>query len=132
MELDNLKVDEVFNLLEEINKRYTAVFGWGLIENNKLINFDDSSFIIKTSGAEDYDLIEDFLNDFEFDLEDGYYEFKFILSYSKAQIGDYPPPNIEVPAYYDFIDAKFEKKASIEDYNTAFNMDTDFNEDLPW
>lgn len=132
MELNNLKVDEVFNLLDEINKRYTAVFGWGLIETNKLVNFDDSSFIIKTSEADDHDLIEKFLNDFDFDLQDGYYEFKFLLSYSEAQIGDYPPPNIEVPAYYDYIDSTFEKKASIEDYNTAFNMDSDFNEDLPW
>lgn len=131
MNLDNLKVDEVFNLLDEINKRYTAVFGWGLIKKNSLINFDDGSFIVQTAGGENSDLIEEFFNEFEFNLEDGYYEFKFLLSYSKPQIGDYPPPNIEVPAYYDYIDASFEKKASIEEYEKAFESDN-IDEDLPW
>lgn len=131
MDLDNLKVDEVFNLLDEINKRYTAVFGWGLIENNSLKDFDEASFIVKTGGDENSDLIEEFFNEFEFDLEDGYYEFKFLLSYSRAQIGDYTPPNIEVPAYYDLIDATFEKKATIEEYKNAFAADNG-DEELPW
>lgn len=131
MEIDKLKIDEVFNLLEQINIRYTAVLGWGVIENNSLKDFDEGSFIVKTSGGENGDLIEEFFKEFEFDLQDGYYEFKFLLSYSKAQIGDYPPPNIEVPAYYDYIDATFEKKASIEEYKNAFTDDSG-DEELPW
>ena len=111
MNLYNLKIDEIFNFIDEINKRYTAVFGWGLIINNELKDFAEDSYILKTSGNEDYNLIEEFFKNFGFDLQDGYYEFKFILSYSKPQIGDYPPPNIEVPAYYDYIDSSFEKKS---------------------
>lgn len=129
--IDNLKIDEVFNLIDEVNKRYTAVFGWGVIINNKLLGFAEDSYILKTSGTEDYDLIESFFKDFEFDLLDGFYEFKFLLSYSKAQIGDYPPPNIEIPAYYDYVDAIFEKKASIEEYNNSLNGDCD-DKELPW
>lgn len=130
MEIDNLKIGAVFNLIDEINKRYTAVIGWGIIENKSLKDFDDSSYIIKTSGGEDGDLIEEFFSEFYFDMEDGFYEFKFLLRYSKPQIGDYPPPNIEIHAYYDFIDATFEKKATVEEYKNTFVDNND--EELPW
>lgn len=116
IDINKLSTKEIFNLIEKLNKTYTVVKGWGLIKDNSIESFDETSYIIECGNGEDCELIEDFFNDFEYELEDGFYEFRFLISYSPAQIGNYPPPNVECEAYYDYCDSIFEMKATIEEY----------------
>lgn len=117
LDLNKLSTVEVFNLIDNINNRFTAIKGWGLIKNNSIEEFDESSYIVESGLNVDNELLEYFFSEFEFDVDDGFYEFRFLLSYSPPQIGNYPPPNIECQAYYDYHDSIFDLKVSIEDYN---------------
>ena len=117
IDLDKLSTAEVFELIDNVNKRFTAIKGWGLIKDKTIEDFDEYSYLIESGVSVDNELIEEFFNDFEYEVEDGFYEFRFLLSYSSAQIGNYPPPNIECPAYYDYHDSIFKLEVSIEEYN---------------
>lgn len=117
IDLNRLSTAEVFELIDKVNKRFTAIKGWGLIKDNSIEDFDECSYVVESGISVDNELIEEFFNEFEYEVEDGFYEFRFLLSYSSAQIGNYPPPNIECQAYYDYHDSIFDLKASIEEYN---------------
>jgi len=117
IDLNKLSTSEIFELIKNLNSRFTAIKGWGLIKDKSIESFDECSYVIECGAVVDNELIEEFFNEFEYDVEDGFYEFRFLLSYSSAQIGNYPPPNIECPAYYDYHDSIFDLKVNIEDYN---------------
>ena len=117
IDLSKLSTAEIFDLIEKLNKRFTAIKGWGLIKDKSIEEFNEGSYVVESGAVIDDELIEDFFNEFEYEVEDGFYEFRFLLSYSSAQIGKYPPPNIECPAYYDYHDSIFKLEASIEEYN---------------
>jgi len=97
---------EQFDFLKEFCKKYTYLVGWGLFElddNEKYIlrGFDGDNHIV-LAGLDNESLIIEAFNEGEYEwrvTEPGFYEFHAILSYSPAQIGDYPPPNIEVAEY---------------------------------
>ena len=40
-------------------------------------------------------------------LKNGHYLLEALLTFSPAQIGDYPPPNVECVAYYNIEFLKF-------------------------
>jgi hypothetical protein len=116
IDLNKLSTKEVFELIDKVNNHFTSIKGWGLIKNNLIEDFDESSYLVESGLQVDEELIQEFFNEFEYNVEDGFYEFRFLLSYSSAQIGNYPPPNIECQAYYDYYDSIFDLKVSLEDY----------------
>lgn len=113
---------EIFNQLNSLTKKYVLVRGiCDLVKNDEgkyiFEKFDDCT-IYESTGNYDEDLMaERFDKETEFEgMEcEGFYKFAALLSYSPAQIGDYPPPNIEVPAYYDLEHIEFELEMSKED-----------------
>jgi hypothetical protein len=123
IDLDKLSTKQVFELIEKVNKRFTAIKGWGLIKDNLIEGFDECSYVVESGVSVDNELIEDFFSEFECEVEDGFYEFRFLLSYSSAQIGNYPPPNIECQAYYDYQDSIFDLKLTIDEYNEGIKED---------
>lgn len=117
IDLSKLSTAEIFELIKKLNSRFTAIKGWGLIKDKSIEDFNECSYVVECGSVIDNELIEEFFNEFEYEVEDGFYEFRFLLSYSSAQIGNYPPPNIECPAYYDYHDSIFKLEVSIEEYN---------------
>ncbi|WP_133944031.1 hypothetical protein [Epilithonimonas xixisoli] len=132
IDLNKLSTKEVFELINALNKRFIAVSGWGFIKDSIITDFDESSYFIESGYSVDHDLIEEFFKEFDYEVEDGFYEFKFLLSYSPAQVGCYPPPNIECHAYYDYVDSIIELKATVEEYKTVIEIDNNHLKELPF
>jgi hypothetical protein len=125
--LNKMDYKEIFDQLNKLTKGFILVRGiCDLIKNNEgkyiFEKFDDYT-IYESTGNYDEDLMaERFDHETEFeDIEcEGFYKFTALLSYSPAQIGNYPPPNIELPAYYDLYYIEFELKFRKEE-NDNFN-----------
>lgn len=115
-DINNLSPSEIFKLVDYLNKNYTIISGWGIIKNGILDYFGEDSFILETSNYGSEELIIDCFKENEFEVEDGFYEFKAMLNYSPAQVGNYPPPNVEISAYYTVEYLEINKKATIEEY----------------
>lgn len=97
---------EIFNTLRLLYEKYSYIKAWGLIEEQengifKLVEFNQDSYIL-CSGKDDSELIIQAFNEYECQVsQPGMYEFEALISYTEAQVGNYPPPNIEVPAYVE-------------------------------
>lgn len=109
-----MEYKEIFDTLKSLTKNYCLIKGWCEIIKT------DAGFVLKDFTDENYvsiaglfadDLImQAFTEEFECDVEkEGIYKFTALLNYSAAQIGDYPPPNIECQEYMtvDYIEYKF-------------------------
>jgi hypothetical protein len=112
---------EIFDQINSLTKRFIVVRGTcDLVktDNNKYVlkEFDDCT-IYESTGNFDQDLMgESFTEEAEFEVEcEGFYKFAALLTYSEAQIGNYPPPNVEVPAYYCLEHIEFILEMSIEE-----------------
>jgi len=71
IDLNKLSTKEVFELIEKLNNRFTAIKGWGLIKDKIIEDFDECSYLIESGVSVDNELIEEFFNEFEYDVEDG-------------------------------------------------------------
>jgi hypothetical protein len=81
-------------------------------------------------GYFDYDEVKEELQEYLSEkLTVGFeYTGYCLLEYNSAQIGNYEPPNVEVPAYWEVVDSKFEEGCEI--FNTDYaEYDPD---DLPF
>lgn len=112
---------EKFDLINSLTKSFIVVRGiCDLVKtnNDKYVfkEFDDCT-IYESTGNFDEDLMaESFTEEAEFEAEcEGFYKFAALLTYSEAQIGYYPPPNVEVPAYYCLEHIEFELEMSKEE-----------------
>lgn len=102
---------ELFDHLHKLQKSHSTVSGFVVIdtddEGDKEVIFNESN-VIPMFGLIDEEEAADNLKDSEVfkDLEDGCYHFQALLTFNSAQIGDYEPPNIEVPEHYcvDYIE----------------------------
>ena len=99
---------EIFEQLKALTEEYTLVYGWGNFEKNDdgnfwLVDFNETSFIVK-AGCQSDDLIIETFTGGEYIHpinEEGFYEFNALLRYTPPQIGNYPPPNIECEKYLE-------------------------------
>ena len=84
-------------------------------------NWCDDYFMISNSYGYSLDTLTDIKEQFEEepDILEEYQESIITLkmTFIPAQIGDYPPPNIEVEAYWDWKVVKQEKFEDNLDYN---------------
>lgn len=124
---------ELFDKIKRITTGQVLIKGFGTIvkdEDGKFV-FDEFSCdnIYESTGNFDEDLMrERFDSDHNFEVEcDGEYRFEALFSYSEAQIGDYPPPNVEVPAYYDLLHIEFHLEISKDELEKISNEDVDTN-----
>lgn len=128
-----MEYKEIFDTLKSLTKNYCLVKGCGKIIKTDagfvLKDFTDESYV-SIAGLFAEDLIKQaFTEEFECDVEkEGVYEFTALLNYSAAQIGDYPPPNIECQEYMtvDYIEYKFicsheEAKQQQKELNSSTN-----------
>ena len=106
---------EKFEFIKNFCDNYSYLMGWGLIEKQEdgryaFVGFDGDSYIVWAGRHDEELIIQEFTERENEVTEDGFYEFRALLILSKAQIGDYPPPNIEMPEYMMVEYIEFEKK----------------------
>ncbi len=97
-------------------------------------NWCDDDFMVTNSYGYSLDVLRDIEEQFKEDFEglDEYREscIRMEMTYVKAQIGDYPPPNVEVDAYWEWKVVKTErfeddpnyKKVEDEVVNIAYDI----------
>lgn len=113
---------KIFDQINTLTKKYVLVRGiCDLVKNDdgKYVfeKFDDCTIYESTGNYDDELMAESFTEEAEFEVEcEGFYKFAALMSYSPAQIGNYPPPNVEVPAYYDLDHIEFELEISKDEY----------------
>lgn len=96
----------LFSQLKKLTESYVLIKGSCALKDDGRgkysINSPSDYMIYESSGNFNEELMEESLIvDMEFDVEcEGHYDFEALVSFSSAQIGNYPPPNVEVPAYY--------------------------------
>ena len=111
-------LEETFNQFKELNNKYLLISIPVEIEKQNENYFSIISDIleeyISSTDFFDFDLIKDcFLEENEYLIKDypylknGHYLLEALLTFSPAQIGDYPPPNVECVAYYNIEFLKF-------------------------
>ncbi len=111
----------IFDQLNSLTEKYILVRGiCDLVKNDdgKYVfeKFDDCTIYESTGNYDDELMAESFTEEAEFDAGcEGFYRFTALMSYCPAQIGNYPPPNIEMPAYYNLEHIEFELEISKED-----------------
>lgn len=126
---------ELFDKIKRITTGQVLVKGFGTIVKDEYGKFVFDKFscddIYESTGNFDEELMaERFSDEFDFDVEcEGDYMFEALFSYSEAQIGCYPPPNIEVPAYYDLLHIEFHLEISKEELEKISNEDFDTGTD---
>ena len=119
---------EIFDQLNTLTEKYLLIRGMCemvLNEDGKYIfkDFDDSIIYDSTGSYDEELLAETFSEESEFEVEcEGHYRFVAMVHYSPAQVGNYPPPNIEVPAHYELQHIEFELEISKEDYERMLNL----------
>jgi hypothetical protein len=94
---------DVYDQLTELCKKYCLISGQAdIIRVNDRLEFGPISphDYVVVAGCFPDDLIHSSFVDFECIVDGpGIYDFRALLSYSPAQIGNYPPPNVEVDRY---------------------------------
>lgn len=119
---------EIFDQIKSLTSKYLLIKGiceMTLNEDGKyVLNYFDDSVIYESTGNYNEELLaETFSEEEGFNVEcEGHYKFIAMLHYSSAQVGDYPPPNIEVPAHYELQHIEFELEISKEDYEQMPNI----------
>ena len=114
-------IEEIFNEFKELNNKYLLISIPVEMEKQNENYFSIISNIyeeyISSTDFFDFDLIKDcFLEENEYLIKDypylknGIYLLEALLTLSPAQIGDYPPPNVECVAYYNIEFLKFTEK----------------------
>jgi hypothetical protein len=98
-----MTAQEIFETLKMLVQKYSLVRGEIAIhkEDDGSVFFDkvDLNFYQMSGCFDDADIRDAFENH-EWDIkEEGTYEFLCLLSYSEPQVGNYPPPNVEVDSY---------------------------------
>lgn len=98
-----MTIQEVFALLKDLSQKYCLIEGGGEIvkSSDGTYHFDRSNFGFSIGcGFMDEDLTLQAIDEYECQVQEGgHYDFVALLSYCPAQIGNYPPPNVEVPEY---------------------------------
>ena len=113
--------EEIFNQFKELNNKYLLISIPVKMEKQNENYFSIISDIheeyISSTDFFDFDLIKDcFLEENEYLIKDypylknGHCLLEALLTLSPAQIGDYPPPNVECVAYYNIEFLKFTEK----------------------
>lgn len=127
---------KLFDKIKRITTGQVLVKGFGTIIKNEDGKFVFDKFscdnIYESTGNFNEDLMcERFDDDHDFDVKcEGEYRFEALFSYSAAQVGHYPPPNVEVPAYYDLLHIEFHLEISKEELD---NMpEEEESENLGW
>lgn len=101
-----MTVKETFDLLMELSLKNILITGYCQFfeRDGKFVigDFDYINFHVRAGGCSEDLIIDCFLEDDQewpqIDKE-GCWSFEALLNYSPAQIGEYPPPNIEIPEY---------------------------------
>jgi hypothetical protein len=97
-----MTIAETFLTLKDLCHKYCLIKGTGEIVKSKegTFLFNRNNFGYAVAGFCDEDLLLGTIDAYEHAVEkEGYYDFIAIVSRSPAQIGNYPPPNVEVPEY---------------------------------
>lgn len=95
---------EIYNQLSDLCKRYCLISGQATVIRGedgvfKFSKINNNDYII-VAGCFPDDLILGAFSDYECAVEsEGEYDFRALLSYEPSQIGNYPPPNVEVESY---------------------------------
>lgn len=122
---------KIFDEFNEFTESYLIVRGMcDLVKmengNYRFSEFNDDC-IYEATGNYDEDLIRESFNYYD-DLKiecEGLYKFQALLTHEKAQIGDYPPPNIELPEHYCIDYIEFELEISKDDMDNMPNVNCD-------
>lgn len=129
-ELSKLSTKEHFDLIKNINEKYLYLVFVGLIENGEIFDLKDSYFIIGGGGYND-ELIDDCLENIEFDLIDGYYEINILLQHQEAQRGE--NYRIEIPSYYHlYEDYEIIIYQTIEEHEEQLKQGEELLKNLPF
>lgn len=114
---------KIFDEMTALTEKYTLIFGSCYIDSceGKYIIASKDMWINVDAGKCDEELAVEAIREIEEFCEDvkteGYYKFRALLTYDSAQTGNYPPPNIELPAYHtvEYIEFKLsQSKEEIE------------------
>lgn len=97
---------ELFDELHNMQKSHSTISGFVVIatddEGDKEVIFNEANVIVMFGLIDEEEAADNLLDSDVFkNLEDGCYHFQCLFTFNSAQIGDYPPPNIEVPEHYN-------------------------------
>jgi hypothetical protein len=106
------KTKEIFDTMDKLTEQYCFVRFFADIHKDEdgQMKFKGDVYenIYMMAGMMDEDLLNEAFHEFEPEVEqEGSYTIKALLYYSKAQIGNYPPPNIEVPPHCEIQHIEF-------------------------
>jgi hypothetical protein len=94
----------IFSTLKELSQKYCLVHGMAAIirteDGSLAFDKNDLENIYQHVGCFEEQEIRKAFEEYEcHEMEPGEYEFTALLSYTPAQIGNYPPPNVEADEY---------------------------------
>ena len=120
--MKKLKTKQIFDEINKLTQKYLLLRGMCkiVLNNEDKYTFKDidDSIIYESTGNFDSELVLETLKEESgFDVEcPGYYKFSAMLYYNCAQVGSYPPPNVEIPAHYELMHIEFDLQIDLEDY----------------
>lgn len=129
--------NEVFTDLKHLLSTYCFVngfidFGEGEHGSIGIIGVP-SEGIVQADGVYDEDLFNESMMNSEIPKQaGGHYYFEALFLYNKAQIGDYPPPNIEMQAHLELEKIEFTLIATKEQIDAQQKEESEPTDDLPF
>jgi hypothetical protein len=115
---------EIYDQLTSLCNKYCLISGQADIREIEKGRFEfatieEHDYLI-VAGCFPNDLIQKSFIDFECEVgSSGPYEFRALLSYEPAQIGNYPPPNVEVETHMMIEHIEY-KKVIFSDENPSY------------